>query len=154
MRKYFYICLVIAIYGFTASSINHTVLVEVNAINELEILGGNLTLTINTATAGSNPDAQSNSSACDLEWTTNRTSKKITIVSNIASPTNTLTVLADNVSGGTSAGSITISNSVQDLITAIAETVGVCDLNYTASTTASNGTSSDVHTITYTLTGV
>jgi len=134
------------------STANHTVTVTVNSINEVAIVGGNLTLTISTATAGSNPNNATNSTTCDLNWTTNDTGKKITVVTNLAVQKFTLKVVAANVSGGTAAAQVTITDTPADFVTAVATTLGTCDLSYTAIATAAQGTGSDVHTVTYTLT--
>lgn len=134
------------------NSDSHTVTVQVSAINELAIIGGNLTLTINSATAGSEPDDATDSTTCDLLWTTNQASKKITVGTSLASQNFTLKVVAQNVSGGSAASEVTLSTTAQDLVTAIATTIGDCDLAYTVSATAADGTGSDIHTVTYTIT--
>lgn len=136
---------------FAGDNDSHQITVQVNAINEVAITGGNKTLTISTATAGSNPNDATNSE-CTLAWTTNETSKKITVATNLASQNFTLKVEATSVSGGTTAGQKTITDTAQDFVTAVATTVGGCTLSYTASATAAQGTGSDVHTITYTIT--
>jgi hypothetical protein len=133
------------------SNDNHTVTVQVNAINEIAISGGSKTLTINAAVAGSNPTSVTNAQ-CNLAWTTNETSKKITVATNVSSPNFTLKVEGTSVSGGTSAGQVTLTDSAQDFVTGVAETIGNCTLFYTASATAAQGTGSDVHTVTYTIT--
>jgi hypothetical protein len=138
----------LAIAGSTA---NHTVTVTVSAINEVAITGGNITLTISTATAGSNP-TDATDATCTLAWTTNETSKKITAATNLETQKFTLKVLATSVTGGTAASQVTLSDTAQDFVTGIATTVGGCTLSYTASATAAQGTGSDVHTVTYTLT--
>ncbi len=141
--------------NLTAQTDNHTVTVTVVAINEVGITGGNLTLTINTATAGSNPDSQTDNTTCDLNWTTNQASKKITVGTSIVTPSFTLTVEAKNVSGGTAAGVITLSGaSAQDFVTGVATTLGTADLEYIGSATAAQGSGSDAHTVTYTITDV
>jgi hypothetical protein len=131
---------------------SHTVTVTVSAVNELAIIGGNVTLTVNTATAGSDPDEVTDSTTCDLLWTTNETSKKVTVATNVAAPDFTLRVLAANVSGGTAAPEVTLSTTAADFVTGVAQTSGSCDLSYTASATALQGTGSDAHTVTYTIT--
>ena len=132
---------------------NHTVTVSVSAINEVAITGGNVTLTINTATGGSELDSQTDNTTADLNWTTNESTKKITVGTNLVSPTYTLTVEAKNVSGGTAAGAITLSGaSAQNFVTGISLTTGTCDLEYVASATTAQGTGSDAHTVTFTLT--
>ncbi|MBW8001591.1 MAG: hypothetical protein FVQ80_06165 [Planctomycetes bacterium] len=156
-------CVIVLLFLFVSAGIilasntdNHTVTVTVTAINELEIIGGNITLTINTATAGSNPDDQTDSTTADLNWTTNEASKKITILSNIlaASANFTLTAEATSISGGTATAPQTPTTTAADFITGVATTIGTCDLTYVGSATAAEGTGSDAHTITYTLTAV
>jgi hypothetical protein len=135
-----------------ASSDGHTVTVQVNAVNELAVSGGNITLTVNSATPGSDLDDATDSTTCDLAWTTNQASKKITAETNLAAPNFTLKVVAQNVSGGTAAPEVTLSTTAQDFVTGASQSSGSCDLAYTASATAAQGTGSDVHTITYTIT--
>lgn len=143
----------VAILAMAGNTDNHAVTVEVQAINELAITGGDLTLIINTATAGQEPDDAVDNTTCDLDWTTNEATKKITVQTNLAAPTFTLKVLAQNVTGGTAASEVTLSTTgANDFVTAIGTTIGGCDLQYTASATAAQGTGSDVHTVTYTLT--
>ena len=148
--------LVVGIIGvaIAANNDNHTVTVTVNAINELAIIGGNVTLTINSATAGSDPDDQVDSTTADLDWTTNEASKKITVVSNLAAQSFTLKSVAQNVTGGTAASEVTVTDTAADFVTGVATTLGGCDIQYTGSATAAQGTGSDVHTITYTITDV
>lgn len=128
----------------------HSVTVTVSNINEIAITGGDITLTINSATAGSNPDAE-NDATCGLLWTVNTLNKKITVATNQASFDHTLQVEATSVTGGTSAGQKTLSTTAQDLVTGVEETLGGCTLSYTASATAAQGTQSVAHTITYTI---
>jgi hypothetical protein len=135
-----------------AATDNHDVTVQVQAINEVAVSGGNITLTINSATAGQEPDDAVDNTTCDLAWTTNENSKKITVATNQGSPTYTLKVVAQNVSGGTAAPEVTLSTTAEDFVTGVATTIGNCDLQYTASATAAQGTGSDAHQVTYTLT--
>jgi hypothetical protein len=146
--------LIIGLIGFcsAADNDNHQVTVTVSAINELALTGGNITLTINTATAGSEPTDDTDAT-CTLAWTTNEASKKVTVVSSLAAPTYTLKVEATGVTGGTAAAQLTLTNAAQDFVTAVATTTGGCTLSYTAQATAAQGTGSDVHTtVTYTVT--
>jgi hypothetical protein len=131
---------------------NHTVTVQVDVINELEITGGNITLTVSTATAGQDPDDATNN-ACGLQWTTNEATKKITVATDQNAPNFTLKVVASGVSGGTAAAEVTLDDtSDQDFVTGISTTLGSCTVNYTAQATAAQGNGSVVHTVTYTLT--
>ena len=139
--------------GLGQGSANHTVTVQVAAINEIAITGGNITLTINTATAGSEPDEVTDNSSCDLLWTTTEASKKITVATDQASPTFELRVKPKFVTGGTGvSGEVTLTTSAQDFVTDVATTTGNCDLQYKAIATANDGTGSELHTVTYTLT--
>lgn len=144
----------LTVAAMAANTDNHTVTVQVNAINEIATAGGNLALTINTATAGSNPDNAVDNTTCDLDWTTNEASKKITVVSSLslAAQSFTLKAVAQNVTGGTAASEVTLSDTAADFVTGIATTIGGGDLQYTASALASEGTGSDAHTVTYTVT--
>ncbi len=89
-------CLALAGTALAASTDSHTVTVTVSAINELAISGANITLNINSATAGSEPDDASDSTTCDLVWTTNQVSRKITAETNLGLPNFTLKVTAAN----------------------------------------------------------
>ena len=135
-----------------ASTDSHTVTVQVNAVNEIAISGGNLTLTISTATAGSDLDDATDNTTCDLAWTTNQASRKITAATDLGAPTFTLKVVAQSVTGGTAASEVTLSTTAADFVTGVSQASGSCDLAYTASATAAQGTGSDVHTVTYTVT--
>ena len=138
---------------WAASTDNHQVTVTVSAISEVAISGGNVTLTINSATSGSNPNDAVDNTTCDLLWTTNESSKKITVATSLAAPTFTLKVVAQNVTGGTAASEVTLSTTAADFVTGVATTTGSCDLQYMASATAAQGTGTDTHTtVTYTLT--
>jgi hypothetical protein len=138
-------------YAVASNTDHHTVTVTVSAINELAIAGGDVTLTIHTATAGSEPDAVNNTTA-SLAWTTNESSKKITIATSLASQKFTLKALAQTVTGGTAAEEVTVTDTPTSFVTGIATTTGGCGIKYTAQATAAQGTGSDVHTITFTLT--
>ena len=141
----------LSVPALAGSSDTQSVTVTVSAVNEISATG-TVTLTINTATAGSDLDSDVDSSTADLLWTTNEASKKITIETDQASPTFTLKAVAQTVTGGTAASEVTVSDTAADFVTGIATTTGGCDIQYTGEATASQGTGSDVHTITYTVT--
>lgn len=146
------ICLIASI-AMAGNTDNHQVTVTVTAINEVAISGGNVTLTINSATAGTEPGDAVDNTTCDLDWTTNEASKKITVATSLASQNFTLKVVALNTVGGTAASEVTLGTTAADFVTGIATTTGSCDLQYTASATAAQGIGSDTHTtVTYTLT--
>ena len=144
--------MILASGAFGASTDNHTVTVTIPTINELAISGGNLTLTFIVPTAGSDPSDVSDATTCDLAWSTNEASQKITVASNIASPVASLKVTATGVTGGTAAAQVTLTTTTTDFVTGIALGTGGCDLSYTASCTAGQTAGSEVHTVTYTIT--
>src|SRR5690606_6292921 len=129
---------------------NHTVTVTVAEINEVAIVGGNVSLVIDSATAGSEPNPDTDTST-SLDWTTNATGQKITVATDQAAPNFTLTVEATDATGGTTAGPVALSTTAADFVTGISETTGSADLSYEASALASDGNGSDVHVVTYTI---
>ncbi|MFZ5478847.1 MAG: hypothetical protein ACOZNI_18890 [Myxococcota bacterium] len=144
--------LVLAPAAWAGSTASHTVTVTAAAINEVSITGGNVSLTINSATAGSGPASVSDSTTADLNWSTNEATKKITVATSLATVRFPLTVAAASVSGGTGAGTVTLSTTAQDFVTGISTTDGTCGLSYEASATSAAGTGTDTHTVTYTIT--
>ena len=141
--------------AMAANTANHTVTITVSAINELAITGGNITLTIDTATAGSAADDDTDNT-CSLAWTTNSSSnKKLTgqldtdYSAGISLKVN-VTVAGGN---GTSEGQQTLASaSAVDLVTGMHnENVSSNTLGYTASAPTASPTS-EGKTVTYTIT--
>ena len=129
------------------SSANHAVTVTASAINEASISGGSITLTINAATAGSDPDAVGDSLTCDFLWTTNEASKKITVGTALASYSYSLKVKALSPTSGSAAAEVTLDDTdAHDFVTGVGTSAGQCDLRYIGSATAAAGTGSDEHT--------
>lgn len=152
MRRFLpFALLLVAPAAFAGSTSAHQVTVDVQAINEVAITGGNLTLTIDSATAGGAPAAASDSTTGDLDWSTNESSRKITVATDLAAPKYSLTVDAANATGGTGAGAVSLSTTAQDFVTGISATAGGCDLSYSASATLAAGVGTDVHNVTYTI---
>jgi hypothetical protein len=149
------ILVILGVIGFAmaADTDDHQVTVTVNAINEIAVTGGDIVLTINSATAGSDPDSE-NDATTGLLWTTNETGKKITVETDNAAQNFTLKVVATGVTGGTAAAEVTLTTTPTNYVTGIAETLGGCTSSYTASATAAQGTGSDVHVVTFTITDV
>jgi hypothetical protein len=146
------ITVALALFAFSSSAwasdtAAHTVTVTVSAINEVSISGGNVNLAINSGSY-----AAADSSTADLLWSTNESNKKITVESSLTTINYPLTVEAQNVTGGTSGGVLTLSSTPQDLVTGISLTDGTADLAYAASSTSGSGVGSDAHTVTYTIT--
>jgi hypothetical protein len=144
--------------GWAAESDTITVNFAVAAINELNIDDASVTLTVNTATAGSEPDQATDSSTYDI--TTNETGKKITAGLDSAMPAGaTLYLNCTAPTGGTSEGDVDISSAITgtsdaDVVTGI-DQVAEADITMTfkLSATVSSGViASDSRTCTLTLT--
>ena len=120
----------------------------------VSISGGDLNLTFAAPVPGSDFSDVVDNTSCGLSW--NRPSgpgnTKITARTNLSSSTATLVVEAINVSGGSSIGPATLSTSAQTLLSGLAPGDGSCDLEYTASASLTDGTATDVHMVTFTLT--
>jgi hypothetical protein len=124
MKKLVVLCLValiIGVFGFVyaADNVDQTVTYQVSAINEISVSGNPSALTVNAATAGSEPTAVTDASTT-YAITTNQSSRKITGVLNSAMPSNTtLKVTLGAPTGGSSAGQVTLTASAADLVTGI-----------------------------------
>lgn len=111
---------------------------------------GDVVLTISTAIAGQNPEPVTDTSST-LAWTKGPFGTRITVATSLVSPKFILKVEAISVSGGSGVGEITISTTAQTLTNVSGD--GSCTLKYTGSAQASDGTGTDSHIITYTITG-
>ena len=135
------------------ASADHTVNIEVAAISEIAITG-NATLTINSATAGSDPDNATDNSAT-YAVTTNETAVKITAASNSNMASGvTLSVNAGAPAGAASAGSVALSTTAADVVTGLgAVSQSGMTLGYTLAATAAAGqVATAAVTVTYTIT--
>jgi len=106
--------------AFAGNSDTITVNYAVSAINELNIDGASVTLTVNSATAGSNPDQASDSTTYDITTNAGADAKKITgaIDTDMGSG---LTLKANMTAptGASSAGATTLSSVAANLVTLI-----------------------------------
>jgi hypothetical protein len=154
MKKgiYFIVCGLflfgIAGTGFADDSDSHTVTVNVSAIDDVTLTGGNVTLSITAL------DTATTNNASSLAWVTNQATRRITVASSMNSVYG-LTVTPTGFTGaGTPAGSaVTVGTTAQNLVTAISTGSGSCSLQYSATAEPTDGTTSEVHTVTYTITG-
>ena len=102
--------------GATATQ---TVTYAVTAINELSVSGDPAILNVSTATPGSAPITVTTAST-SYAVTTNLAGSKITGAIDSAMPSGvTLAVTLDQPTGGISAGTVTLTDNPQDLVTAI-----------------------------------
>lgn len=132
-----------------------TVTYQVDAINEISVSGDPDNLVVNSATAGSQPNDDTDNST---SWaiTTNQTARKITGAINSNMPYDvTLEInLVAPTASGSSAGDVSLSTTAGDLVTSI-ETVAESGLTitYTLSATVTAGVVSQAQkTVTLTLT--
>jgi hypothetical protein len=138
-----------------AQTANQTVTIVVSDINVISVTSSTVSLTIDSATAGSNPDSDSDNST-SYSITTNGTAKKITAALGSAYASGiSLGMNLTAPSGGSSAGLTTLTTSAQDLVTGIASVAeGTLTIAYTATATpsaASNG-AGESQTVTLTIT--
>lgn len=144
--------------GMTSYSVaqqaNQSVTVDVDAINELAVSGDPANLVINSATAGSAPDnASDNSTTYDI--TTNEATKKIVgKLSAIYASGVSLAVSLGAPTGGTSAGSVTLTALDQDLVTVISNLAeSGLSISYVASATVDAAPNAgETRTVTFTIT--
>jgi hypothetical protein len=112
--------------AMAASSVNQTVTIAVGAINEISVTGSP-SLTVNTATAGSQPTEATDGSTT-YNITTNGTNMKITGALSPALPGGvTLKINLASV-GGTSSGDVTLGTSPLSLVTGITQKVESLDV--------------------------
>ncbi|MFH1454545.1 MAG: hypothetical protein ABIH00_11300 [Armatimonadota bacterium] len=121
--------------AFAGSTDTQTVYYEIDAINEIA-MDADLTLTVNAADAGSEPNMDlDNSQTYDI--TTNTTAgKKITVAINANMPANT-TLIANMIAptGGSTGGAKNLTTTAQDAVTSI-ETVAESGVEYNLTLTA------------------
>jgi len=132
-----------------------TVTFEIQAINEISVSGNPGALVVNAATAGSQPDSDTDSSTT-YAITTNCASngKKITAAIGEDMPSGvTLSLTLSAPAGGISGGAKDLSTSAQDVVTAIdAVAQSGISISYQLSATVSAGVvASGTRTVTLTL---
>ncbi len=139
--------------AFASNTTTQTVTFEVQAINEISNSGNPGALVVSTATAGSQPDAVTDSSTT-YAITTNGTAKKITAAIDTAMPTDvTLKVALGAPTGGTSAGQVTLGTVAVDAVTGITEVAeSGLSISYELSALVTAGVvASGSKTVTYTI---
>lgn len=137
-----------------ANTAQQTVTFQVDAIDEVSVSGNPANLVVNTATAGSQPDDDTDNST---SWavTTNGTNKKMTGGINANMPANvTLEINLVAPTGGSSSGDMSLSTTAADLVTSIPPVAeSGLTITYTLSATIAAGiVAQDTRTVTLTLT--
>lgn len=147
------LALMLGIAGTARAQQTQTVNFQVQAINQIAFTSTPVTLTISTATAGSDPLPATDGSSV---WaiTTNQTNTKISASIPSAMPTGvTLSVLLGQPTGATSTAR-DLGTASQDLVTGITMLkASLLSVTYTLSATAAAGViASDSRVVTYTVT--
>lgn len=161
MRTLRLVWLSLGIFGFiqtgpanAANTASQTVTIQVSGVNEMSVSGNPGALTVSTATAGSQPDAATDSST-SYNITTNGTGKKITGALNSAMPAGTTLSLALTApAGGASSGAVNLTTSTQNLVTGISQVASSGHgITYSfGATVAAGEIASTTRTVTLTLT--
>jgi len=132
------------------------VTIVVAAIDVISVSAGTLTITINSATPGSPPDASNDVSTTWALTTNNASTTKITgsLGSAYAAGISLAVTLQAPTLSGTSAGAVTLTTTDQDLVTGMsAQYESGRTITYSASaTTAVAPTAGEQQTVTFTIT--
>ncbi len=155
MKKYFAIALALIAFN-TKTFAQSNVASQQVSINVAEIaviaVSGNVSMTINTASAGQAPDPTTSSSTYNV--TTNGTNKKITAELDHAMPAGlTLSATMAAPSGASSAGKQALTGTAVNLVTGITKVRGnALSLSYEAVATVAAQPDNYSRTVTYTIT--
>ena len=135
-----------------ADNASHTVSFNIAAINEIT-LGAGVTLTVNTATAGSQPNSVSAGSTYSITTNGTTDSKKISAKLDSAMPANvTLSVNVTAPSNDSiSAGAVTLTTSDTEVVGSIEGVAASAAINYTLSATVAAAPAGGSKTVTYTI---
>ena len=122
---------------------SHSVTVQVAEINALQVIGGDLVLTLDSLDPNDSTrfEAAVDTSA-SLAWSTNAVDRKITVESDLVDPRYALTVRAFDVTGiGAAIGTAQLNAAAgaQDLISGIAAESATCSLEYEANALVADG---------------
>jgi hypothetical protein len=136
------------------ASDNHTVIVQVAEISVIDVTANTLNLNILDGDIQIGRDLMTvMDQTSSIFWGTNGSSRKITVNTDLASPLFELRLMASSPTRGTPAPEFTLSTIPQDLLLDIGRSLGSSLLQYTGVAYASQGTGTDVHTITFTIVG-
>jgi hypothetical protein len=132
------------------------VTLRVMELNKIDLVGGPLTLQINSINDNAGEPNPAVDASTKLLWTSNGDARKIAVGSDIASPRFILKIEAEKSGSGAGIAQpeVTLSdNSPHDLILGVQRSAGSCSLRFKALASAEEGTGSESHLITYTITG-
>jgi hypothetical protein len=159
MKKLTILFVAVALLGLTGGLMAqaHVVTIQVQAIGQVAV-DQDVTLTINTAVAGSEPTSDTDGTSA-LSWTVNgNTNRKITVKESGLPADVTLNVEAGTINKwGTGdptgvVGGVDLTGTDQDFMTTVGKSRGNTDLNYTATATVDADVDDTDVTVTYTVT--
>jgi hypothetical protein len=160
MKKLTILFVAVALLGLAGMSLaqsdGHQVTVSVASISVIDVDDAAVTLTIDAATPGADPD-DADPATSSLTWTANGSAtidKEIDVKMNADISEVSLKVEASGaIAHGTPsyASQVTISTTDQPLITAVNKTRGTCTLTYNASATVDADIADYTRTVTYTI---
>jgi hypothetical protein len=143
------------VYSQEATS-TQVVMLRVLELNKIDLVGGPLTLQINSINDNAAQPSPAIDASTKLLWTSNGDARKIVVGSNIASPRFILRIEAQKSGSGSGIAEpeVTLSdNSPHNLILGVQRSAGSCELKFTAIADVERGIGSESHLITYTITG-
>lgn len=132
---------------------NHTVTVTVATLTALQVSSGSVSLSITGTGVAAGQDLMTSiDQSSNLLWGINSANRKITVQTNLLSQTFSLRALALNPTQGTAAAEATLTTVAKDFLLNVGRSSGSCAIQYTGLALASQGTGSDSHTVTFTVT--
>ncbi|MDQ7826688.1 MAG: hypothetical protein RDV48_28050 [Candidatus Eremiobacteraeota bacterium] len=116
------LCLIVfACSPGSANSINQTLNITVASITEMSLTGSPVSLTVQTAAAGDEPDSSEQSMTYNIS--SNRANFKLTAALNSAAPADTTVEMQaaapGGTLGGTSAGFVPLSTTAQNVVSSL-----------------------------------
>jgi hypothetical protein len=131
----------------------HVINIQVSPITVLTLQGGAVTMNATGANVIAGVDAMTvQDQTTRLVWGTNSSARKITAQTSLASPLFQLRLAAVNCTRGNPGPEMLLGTAPQDLVLNIGRSLGSCTLRYTGTALASQGTGTDLHSITFTVT--
>jgi hypothetical protein len=132
---------------------NHTVTVTVATITALQVSSGSVNLSITGAGVVAGQDLMTTvDESTNLVWGINSANRKITAQTGLVAQNFTVRVLAISPTQGSAASEVTLTTAAADFLLNVGRSSGSCGIRYTGLALASQGTGSDSHTITFTVT--
>jgi len=133
---------------------NHIVTVQAAEISVVDVTANTLSLNILDGDIQIGRDLMTvTDQSSSIIWGTNGSSRKITASTDLATPTFELRLVALSPTRGTPTPEFTLSIVPRDLLLDVGRSLGTSALQYTGVAYASQGTGTDVHTITFTIVG-